>query len=181
MRLSRRFTAQAAGTAAGDPSAIAALEAAAGLYAAAFAGARVTPANAMTAGLTPDCRALIARDMIRRGESVHAIGVEGGMVRLAPVGSWDVRGGPDERDWWYRVDVFGPSGNLTHFVPSRGPSYMRATRRTRPAPGRHRAARLGARYGHAGGESRNPSRRGSGRAGRASSPDTGRRRRRRRR
>ena len=33
------LTAQAAGTAAGDPSAIAALEAAAGLYAAAFAGA----------------------------------------------------------------------------------------------------------------------------------------------
>ena len=112
------LTAQAAGTAAGDPSAIAALEAAAGLYAAAFAGARVTPANAATAGLTPACRALIARDLIRRGESVHALGVEAGAVRLAPVGSWDVRGGPDERDWWYRVDVFGPSGNLTHFVPS---------------------------------------------------------------
>ena len=110
--------AQAAGTAAGDPSAIAALEAAAGLYAAAFAGATVTPANPMTASLTPGCRALIARDLIRRGESVHQIGVEAGAVRLAPVGSWDVRGGPDERDWWYRVDVFGPSGNLTHFVPS---------------------------------------------------------------
>ena len=112
------LTAQAGGTAAGDPSAIAALEAAAGLYAAAFAGARVTPLNAMTAGLTPACRALIARDLIRRGESVHQIGVEAGAVRLAPCGSWDVRGGPDERAWWYRVDVFGPSGNLTHFVPS---------------------------------------------------------------
>ena len=112
------LTAQAAGTAAGDPSAIAALEAAAGLYAAAFAGARVTPANPMTAGLTPGCRALIARDLIRRGESVHQIGVEAGAVRLAPCGSWDVRGGSDERTWWYRVDVFGPSGNLTHFVPS---------------------------------------------------------------
>ena len=89
-----------------------------GTDAAAFAGARVTPSNAMTAGLTPACRALIARDLIRRGESVHAIGVEAGAVRLAPVGSWDVRGGPDERAWWYRVDVFGPSGNLTHFVPS---------------------------------------------------------------
>ena len=108
----------AAGTVAGDPSAIAALEAAVGLYAAAFAGATVTPTNAATAGLTPGCRALIARSLIRRGESVHAIGVEAGAVRLAPCGSWDVRGGPDERDWWYRVDVFGPSGNLTRFVPS---------------------------------------------------------------
>ena len=112
------LTAQAAGTAAGDPSAIAALEAAAGLYAAAFAGATVTPSNAMTAGLTPACRALIARDLIRRGESLHAIELRAGAVRLAPVGSWDVRGPADEGAWWYRCDVFGPSGNETRFVPS---------------------------------------------------------------
>ena len=36
---------------------------------------------------------------------------------LTPVGSWDVRGGPDRASWFYRCDVFGPSGNLTHFVP----------------------------------------------------------------
>ena len=112
------LTAQPGGTAAGDPSAIAALEAAAGLYAAAFAGATVTPANPMTAGLTPAVRALMARDLIRRGENVHQLRIEGGMVRLQPIGSWDVRGGPDERTWWYRIDEFGPSGNLTHFVPS---------------------------------------------------------------
>ena len=112
------LAAQAGGTAAGDPTAIAALEAAAGLYAAAFAGARVTPENPMTAALTPGCRALIARDLIRRGESVHQIRIEGSGVRLQPIGSWDVRGGPDERTWWYRIDEFGPSGNLTHFVPS---------------------------------------------------------------
>ena len=112
------LTAQAAGTAAGDPSAIAALEAAAGLYAMAFAGARVTPENAMTAGLSPACRALMARNLIRRGADVHQIEVRGGAVRLRPVGSWDVRGGADESGWWYRADVFGPSGNETRFVPS---------------------------------------------------------------
>ena len=112
------LTAQAAGTATGDPSAIAALEAAAGLYAAAFAGARVTPENSATAGLSPGCRALIARDLIRRGESVHQIEIERGAIRLRSVGSWDVRGGPDERSWWYRCDVFGPSGNETRFVPA---------------------------------------------------------------
>ena len=112
------LAAQAAGTAAGDPSAIAALEAAAGLYAMAFAGARVTPDNAMTVGLTPGCRALIARDLIRRGESLHAIELRGGGLMLRPVGSWDVRGPADESAWWYRCDVFGPSGNETRFVPS---------------------------------------------------------------
>ena len=112
------LTAQAAGTVAGDPSAIAALETAAGLWARAFASAEVAPATPATAAVTPACLALIARDLIRRGESVHAIEVERGAIRLAPVGSWDVRGGPDERAWWYRCDVFGPSGNLTRFVPS---------------------------------------------------------------
>ena len=114
----RALEAQAAGTAAGDPSAIAALEAAAGLYAAAFAGATVTPANPMTASLTPAVRALMARDLIRRGESLHAIELRAGAVRLAAVGSWDVRGPADEAAWWYRCDVFGPSGNETRFVPS---------------------------------------------------------------
>ena len=113
----RALEAQATGTAAGDPSAIAALEAAAGLYAAAAAGARVTPENPMTAGLTPAVRALMFRDLIRRGESVHAIEVRDGGLMLRPVGSWDVRGGPDESAWWYRCDVFGPSGNETRFVP----------------------------------------------------------------
>ena len=62
--------------------------------------------------------ALIARNLIRRGEDVHQIMIEGGMVRLQPIGSWDVRGGPWESDWWYRCDRFGPSGNLTELVPS---------------------------------------------------------------
>ena len=49
-------------------------------------------------------RALIARDLIRRGESVHLIEVRrGGVVGLVPAGSWDVRGGWDPESWWYRV------------------------------------------------------------------------------
>ena len=36
---------------------------------------------------------------------------------LRPAGSWDVRGGPRESQWWYRLDLFGPSGNETRFVP----------------------------------------------------------------
>ena len=109
------LTAQAAGTAAGDPSAIAALEAACALYTRAFAAARVEPA---VPALAPGTLALIARNLIRRGEDVHQLRVEGGAVRLQPIGSWDVRGGPAESAWWYRCDRFGPSGNLTELVPA---------------------------------------------------------------
>ena len=109
----------AGGTSPADPNAIAALEAATGLYAAAFAGAAVTPANALTAAVSPPVRALIARDLIRRGESLHLIRVRAGRAELLPAGSWDVRGPWREEDWFYRLDLFGPSGNITRFVPSR--------------------------------------------------------------
>ena len=112
--------AQASGTTTGDPTALGALEAAAGLYAAAAAAARVTPENAITAALTPACRALIFRDCIRRGESVHRLIAEGGAVRLLPAGSWDVRGGPDERSWWYRLDEFWTKRQLDSPCPERG-------------------------------------------------------------
>ena len=55
---------------------------------------------------------------MRRGEDLHQIMVERGEVRLQPIGSWDVRGGPDPAAWWYRCDRFGPSGNLTELVPA---------------------------------------------------------------
>ncbi len=109
--------AQAAGTVAADPSGLAALEVAAGLYARSFAAATVEPAELQPV-IGPSVRALIARNLIRRGESVHLIEVSGGQVELIPVGSWDVRGPWTERDWWYRVDTFGPSGNATHYTPA---------------------------------------------------------------
>ena len=109
--------AAAEGSREGDPSATAALETAAGLYARCFANAVVSPDTATTRAITPRVRSMIARDMIRRGESIHQIEVEAGAVHLQPVGSWDVRGGPDERTWYYRCDVFGPSGSYTTLQP----------------------------------------------------------------
>ncbi|MCY4658614.1 MAG: phage portal protein [Acidobacteria bacterium] len=116
------LTAQAAGTAAGDPSAIAALEAASALYASAFRAAKLTPA---VPALNPGTMALVARNLLRHGEDVHLIDVQGGEVRLIPCGSWDVRGPWREPEWWYRADTFGPSGNATHFVPSGGVLHFR--------------------------------------------------------
>ena len=109
------LTAQASGAAVGDASAIAALEAAVALYSRAFSAVKLSPA---VPALSPGCLALIARNLIRRGEDVHQIMVDGGAVRLQPIGSWDVRGGPVESSWWYRCDRFGPSGNLTELVPA---------------------------------------------------------------
>ncbi len=118
----------AAGGATANASATAALEAAAGSYARAFAVAEVTPA---TGALTPAVLALMARDMIRRGESVHVIDVDRDGVRLTPAGSWDVRGRFDPNTWRYRVDLFGPSGNITRHLP--GASVVHARYSVDPA------------------------------------------------
>ena len=113
----RALLTQAAGGATADPSATAALEAAAGSYARAFAVAEVTPATPATRALTPELLALMARDLIRRGEFVHVIEVDREGVRLTPAGSWDVRGRFDPVTWRYRCDLFGPSGNVTRNLP----------------------------------------------------------------
>ena len=110
----RMLEAQASGTSAGDPSAIAALEAAAGLYARCFAAAEVS-----VPGLVPaQVRALIGRNLIRRGESLHLIEVVRGSIRLVPVGSWDIAGPWSEKRWVYRCDTFGPSGSAVHYASS---------------------------------------------------------------
>ena len=109
------LAAQASGQSIGDASAIAALESAVALYSRAFAAVKLSPA---VPALSPAVMALIARNLIRRGEDVHKLDVDRGAVRLQAIGSWDVRGGPRESDWWYRCDRFGPSGNLTELVPA---------------------------------------------------------------
>ena len=104
----------ATGTQDGNPAAIAALEFAASCYASAFAAARINPE---IPALTAACRALVARNLIRRGEDMHLIHVARDTLRLRPVGSWDVRGGDDPATWFVRADLFGPSGNRTVFKP----------------------------------------------------------------
>ena len=111
----------AGGSASGIPTATAALEACAGFVSRAFASAELPEG----VEIPPSTLALIGRDLIRRGESLHLVEVAGGEVMLRPVGSWDVRGGPHEQDWWYRCDLFGPSGNVSRFVPSAAVVHVR--------------------------------------------------------
>ena len=117
--------AQVSGSANGDPSGLAALETCACLYARAFAAATIK-GDERTKVITPDFMALVGRNLIRRGESVHMIEVEDDHIILLPCGSWDVRGyGPVETGWQYRVDLFGPSGNYTKFINGSGVIHCR--------------------------------------------------------
>lgn len=100
---------------AGDPSGLAALEAACALYSNAFAAATVTPAEA-GAVLTAPYRALLARNLIRRGEDVHLIQVREGRPVLRPVGFWHVRGPADEEDWLYYLYRYGASESTHDLV-----------------------------------------------------------------
>ena len=117
--------AQASGSGAGSALTIAAVEAAAGQYARAFAGADVKAKESVKTALTPSLLALIARNLIRYGEDVHLIGVEHGNVLLHPVGSWDITGGVDESEWVYHIHIYGPSGNVSSYEPSSGVVHCR--------------------------------------------------------
>ena len=117
------IVAAAEGTTPGDPAQTWALECAANLYARAFAAAKVS--GERTERLTPGTLALIARNLIRRGDSLHVIDLRRGVVDFLPAGSWDVRGGWDEATWFYHCDLFGPSGNITRLVSSGGVLHFR--------------------------------------------------------
>ena len=104
--------ARATGNTPATVTATGAVEAAAGLYGRAFAGATMEGPEAFTRALTPSVLATIGRELIRRGEAVFAIGVgmESGLT-LTPAGTWNVTG--SAASWRYRVDLAGPSGTET--------------------------------------------------------------------
>ena len=109
---------QANGAELAQPNATAAVEACAGFYSRALASAVVKGAGIAQRALTPSVLSLAGRDLIRRGESIFLLELDGDALELRPAGSWDVRGGPRESEWWYRLDLFGPSGNETRLVPA---------------------------------------------------------------
>ena len=108
--------AAAVGTAS-DPQALAAAEIASGLWSRAFASARVEPMTRATSALTPQCLALIARELVRAGEFAAEIRVRRGRVALEPASWWDVRGGVDESTWIYELTSSGPDATATRTVP----------------------------------------------------------------
>ncbi len=126
------ITANAGGQTTAFPTAVGALEAAAGLVGRAFASAVVeTESSAAMRSLTPSCLALIGRSLIRRGEIVFAIDTSFGEMDLLPCQSHDVDGGPNFRTWVYRCTFAGPdmthtldrtpAGSVVHIMYSRDP------------------------------------------------------------
>ena len=116
------ITQQAGGNISGDVLATAAVEMCAGSYARAFQGCTVKTDNtAVKKALTASVLGNIARSMIRSGESLHLIQVQGGDIILLPIGSWDVfSGGPDQRESWFVslwTPIRRPRATVTHFVP----------------------------------------------------------------
>ena len=109
---------QASGSPIGSASETAAAEAAVSLWSSAFAGARLEPE---VPALDPFTLSRIARDLVVSGESLHVIDVEGGGLKLLPVGDHDVQGrSPDPATWLYRCSLYGPDGGTVRTVPSAG-------------------------------------------------------------
>ena len=114
--LTAALDAGAEGSAQGNPLASGALEAAATLYSSCFAAAALDPP---VPALTPAVRALIARNLIRRGEDHHRIYVRGGRVVLEPVGFAYAHGnGPDPMAWAYNATLYGPTDSRHEWVPA---------------------------------------------------------------
>jgi len=108
---------------------VAALETAAGVWARAFLSANVSPSGYLTDTLTATVLAQIARSMCVRGESLHLITPNG----LMEVGTYDIKGGPNEESWQYSCDLAAPSMTRTVKVGSEQVIHCRyATHPSRP-------------------------------------------------
>ena len=114
--IGRLIESQAAGTTQ-QASATAAMEAAAGLLSRAFASATVDAPDDIAEALAPRCLALIGRDLVRVGESLHVIRMMGGRIRLVPSSTWYWEGDADPATWLCTATAYGPSGSTTWRVP----------------------------------------------------------------
>ena len=145
----RLIEAQAAGTAA-DASSTAAIEAAAGLLARSLAAAEVEGASWVRDAVSPACLAQVGRDLIRDGDSMHAIRMTGdGAVRLIPCSSWHWEGSHDPTSWTVRATAYGPSTSTTWNLPAAAVVFVRWGSKpgqpyvgTGPASWAHTTARL---------------------------------------
>ena len=121
----RLLEAQAAGSAA-DASSTAAVEAASGALSRAFASATVEGEAWVQHAVTPTVLAQIGRDLIRSGDSMHAIRVDGdGTVQLIPCSSWHFEGSHDPHSWTVRATAYGPSTSTTWNLPASAVVFVR--------------------------------------------------------
>ncbi len=120
----RLIEAQAAGSAA-DASSTAAVEAASGALSRAFAAATVEGPPWVRDAVSPAVLGQIGRDLIRRGDSLHVIRLDGGGVTLIPASSWHWEGSHDPATWTVRATAYGPSTSTTWNLPASGVVFLR--------------------------------------------------------
>ncbi len=114
----RLLEAQAAGSAA-DASSTAAVEAASGALSRAFASATVEAADWVQEAVSPNFLAQVGRDLIRSGDSLHAIRIgDDGAAQLIPCSSWHFEGNHDPSSWSCRATAYGPSTSTTWNLPA---------------------------------------------------------------
>ena len=95
----------------------------ASLAARAFASAKITPP---VEAVTPLILSTIGREIIRRGECLFLIDVDGDGLRLLPSNSWDVTGGVSPQSWTYRLDLAAPDSTRSVIAPAAGVVHIRA-------------------------------------------------------
>ena len=109
------IVARASGSELSRPETLAVTEIAAGFAARAFAAARFS--GMASALVTPSDLALLARSLVKRGESLATVSL-GDRPSLRWAATWDVSGGSDPDSWIYRCDFSGPSGFETRRLPA---------------------------------------------------------------
>lgn len=105
-----------------DAGGTAAIEAAAGQLARAFAAARPRGAQWAQRAISPMFLAQVGRDLIRGGQSMHRIDLDAGAVVLTPVAQWHWQAGQSANPsgWRAQVTDYGPSGSRTDWLPYDG-------------------------------------------------------------
>ena len=121
----RLIEAQAAGTAV-DASSTAAVEAASGALSRAFASAEVQAEGWARDAVTPEFLKQVGRDLVRSGDSMHVIDVNGmGKVSLLPCSSWHFEGNAHPDSWMVRATYYGPSTSTTRHLPYSGCVFLK--------------------------------------------------------
>ena len=113
---------------------LAAVEAAAGLWARALASATVLPTTPTTSALSPGILAAIGRGLAVRGDVLFAIDFMDGVgVVLTQASTWEVRGGTRPETWTYLAEFPAPSGVRKRTLPAESVTHLRyATRPSKP-------------------------------------------------
>ena len=107
---------QAGGDEVSDATALAAIEACAGLWGRGFASADVSPGSIITDALTPSVLEIMGRQLLIHGEAVFEIITSRGRPMLRPCSSWTLTGEDDPRTWEYEITLAGPGKTTTKHV-----------------------------------------------------------------